>query len=330
MTRTPESIGSAQYRALTLADGLRWSFSAALVAGLGLGGFWLARDWTPPVTMAGEPEPVIMLDLAPPPAPEVAAPEVLPEPEVQPEPEPAPVEPPPPQPEPEPVVEPPPAVEPPPVVPEPIIEQPEPPPEVEPVPEPVPEPVEPPSPEPEPEPLPEPEPVPAPIPEAPAEPAPDLAFPMPATMSADLARQRAETPATPAPTRPRPKPAAEPAPKPQPQQQQAAPAPSQAAPPAVASGPSPAEWQAQVVRHLDRRKLYPREAQQAGQQGVAQVSFSIDGAGNVLSVSLAGSSGIAALDQAALDTVRRASPVPTPPAGQGNVTLTTAIRFALR
>jgi len=150
-------------------------------------------------------------------------------------------------------------------------------------------------------------------------------------MSADLQRQRRETP-TSNPTRPRATPRqTQPAPRVEPAAP--SPAPSAAPPPAAAvPGVSPEQWQQQVLRYLDRRKVYPREAQRAGQEGVARITFSIDSAGRVLSVSLAGSSGIPALDQAALDTVRGASPVPSPPAamGQGSLSLTTSIRFTLR
>jgi len=50
-------------------------------------------------------------------------------------------------------------------------------------------------------------------------------------------------------------------------------------------------------------------------QGVARVSFRIDGRGRVTSVTLAASSGNSDLDRAALRTISRAGPCPAPPPG---------------
>jgi protein TonB len=61
-----------------------------------------------------------------------------------------------------------------------------------------------------------------------------------------------------------------------------------------------------------------------------QVAFSIDRAGRVLSARLAGSSGHPALDEEAVSMIRRASPVPAPPAGfgGGTVSLAVPVRFS--
>ncbi|MFZ3182851.1 MAG: energy transducer TonB, partial [Pseudomonas sp.] len=59
---------------------------------------------------------------------------------------------------------------------------------------------------------------------------------------------------------------------------------------------------------------YPDEARRRGIQGTSQVRFNLDRNGKVLSVELAKSSGNNALDQATLAMIRRASPVPKPPA----------------
>ena len=313
MTDGGETIGSAHLAGLTLADGLRWTAATVLVAGLALAGVTLARHWTPMVNAPAAADPVILLDLAPAPPPEP-----VPEPVPAPAPE---------------------AVAPPPALPEPAVAD---------VPETVPEtapeledataaPIAPTPPEetstaetaptadpPAMPPAPEPPAAPA---VAPAEVTPQpLAMPLPATMSAALGAQRARTPAT---TRARPA---------APLRQQATPArpsPPPSPPPATAAaapGPSPAQWQSQVLRQLDRSKVYPRAAQRSGQEGVVQIGFTVDAAGRLSGIRVTGSSGIAELDQAAVDTARRASPVPRPPAamGQGNLSLTAAIRFALR
>jgi len=92
---------------------------------------------------------------------------------------------------------------------------------------------------------------------------------------------------------------------------------------------SPARWQARVASHLERRKRYPSAAKRQGQQGTAQVRFTIDASGNVKSVSLVRSSGVALLDEEVVALVRRASPVPAPPPGV-NRTIVVPIRFSMR
>jgi periplasmic protein TonB len=83
------------------------------------------------------------------------------------------------------------------------------------------------------------------------------------------------------------------------------------------------------MAHLERRKRYPAEARRAGRQGTAQVRFSIDANGNVQSVSLTSSSGVAELDAEVVALVRRASPVPAPPPGVSR-TIVVPIRFSMR
>lgn len=96
---------------------------------------------------------------------------------------------------------------------------------------------------------------------------------------------------------------------------EAAPAPKSAASvesrASKAKSVSPAKWQSRVVAWLNRHKRYPRGA--GGEQGMVNVAFAINASGSVLSVRIARSSGNAELDKAALDMVRRASPVPAPP-----------------
>lgn len=108
-------------------------------------------------------------------------------------------------------------------------------------------------------------------------------------------------------------------------------APRAAAPQANqgASSVSPARWQSRLMAHLERRKRYPSSARRARQEGVAQVRFTIDGNGNVQSVALARSSGVAELDAEVVAMVRRASPVPAPPPGVGR-TIVVPVQFNLR
>jgi len=95
---------------------------------------------------------------------------------------------------------------------------------------------------------------------------------------------------------------------------------------------SPQRWQSQVIAHINRNKRYPSSAQKRREEGVVQLQFVIDTAGNVQSSRIVRSSGFAELDQATLEMIRRASPVPAPPAdiGQSRITLTVPINFNLR
>lgn len=90
---------------------------------------------------------------------------------------------------------------------------------------------------------------------------------------------------------------------------------------AVASGAAPAPdstggqaaaaaYPGQVLRQITR--LRP---QRAPARGTVLVRFAIAGSGALADVSVAQSSGSAALDRLALDHIRRAAPFPAPPAG---------------
>jgi len=111
-----------------------------------------------------------------------------------------------------------------------------------------------------------------------------------------------------------------------------------AAPPASsasrASAPrvSPARWQSKVVAWLNRHKRYPRSARSRGEEGTVQVSFTINASGAVTGARIARSSGNSALDQAAIDMVRRASPVPAPPPqiARSSMSLSVPVSFNLR
>ncbi|MGU3495738.1 TonB family protein [Xanthobacteraceae bacterium A53D] len=92
------------------------------------------------------------------------------------------------------------------------------------------------------------------------------------------------------------------------------------------STPTPAAWQSRLMAHLERRKKYPPAARSRGERGTVFVRFSLDEGGNVLTVSLARSSGFPDLDSEVLALVRRASPVPAPPVG-ANRTVTAPVRF---
>ena len=124
--------------------------------------------------------------------------------------------------------------------------------------------------------------------------------------------------------------------QPPPPQQQAPAMPSApaAAPPPAASpspqSPSPAiaSWQQSLVAHLARFQRYPPQAR--GAQGVVTVAFRIDRQGNVVSSRIAKSSGSAVLDADALAMIKRAAPLPPPPAGiaDDDLSIVVPIRYS--
>ena len=86
-------------------------------------------------------------------------------------------------------------------------------------------------------------------------------------------------------------------------------------------------WQSLLSAHMEKFKRYPRQARSA--EGIASVGFTMDRTGRVLSTRIVRSSGSEVLDQDAMALVRRAEPLPTPPAGIGeeNLTLVAPIRY---
>jgi protein TonB len=72
-------------------------------------------------------------------------------------------------------------------------------------------------------------------------------------------------------------------------------------------------WKSELVAHLQRYKRYPSEAQARGEEGVAQLAFSVDRGGGVHNARIVRSSGSSLLDRATLELVERAQPLPAPP-----------------
>jgi len=74
-----------------------------------------------------------------------------------------------------------------------------------------------------------------------------------------------------------------------------------------------ADYGAIVLAWLERHKEYPRRAQQRRQEGVVLLFIAIDRGGRVLEARIEQSSGHDLLDQAALDMLERAAPLPPVP-----------------
>ena len=89
---------------------------------------------------------------------------------------------------------------------------------------------------------------------------------------------------------------------------------------APAPGPSAqqlaakASWEGALLSHLGKYKKYPAAAQSRGKEGLNRLRFVVDAEGKVLSYELVGRSGNADLDRATLEMIRRAQPLPKPPA----------------
>jgi periplasmic protein TonB len=91
-------------------------------------------------------------------------------------------------------------------------------------------------------------------------------------------------------------------------------------------------WQTALVRHLQQYKRYPSDAQSRGEEGVVQLSFTVDRTGHVLNREIVRSSGHRELDNEVMSMIERAQPLPPFPASmpQAKLDLTVPIRFSLQ
>lgn len=93
-----------------------------------------------------------------------------------------------------------------------------------------------------------------------------------------------------------------------------------------------ASWHRKIALQVERHKSYPITARARHQTGTAELAFTLDRNGKVLSSRVIRSSGVAALDQETIDTVRRAQPFPPPPPNMSGEAFdfTVPIRFNIR
>ncbi len=80
-------------------------------------------------------------------------------------------------------------------------------------------------------------------------------------------------------------------------------------------------WQKAIFAHIGRFKAYPEAARKRRIKGEIVLSFVLDRNGGVSGVRIATSSGTPVLDQAAIEVLRRASPLPAPPKDVGGETI---------
>jgi len=108
-------------------------------------------------------------------------------------------------------------------------------------------------------------------------------------------------------------------------------APKPADPPAGMANAADALWESQLLERLARLKRYPFAARRDGQQDVVLVRFVIDRGGQVLASDIVKSQGFALLDREARALIRRASPLPAPPADVlgAQIAMVAPIQFVL-
>jgi len=129
---------------------------------------------------------------------------------------------------------------------------------------------------------------------------------------------------------PPPSPAVERADPTPPQPETAAPKTAPAPQGSRASSNTADTWEGRVLSRLEKFRKYPGSARSARQQGVVYIRFRISREGHVLSSSLVRSSGFPALDQAALETLRRADPLPRIPADRPEqIELSVPVEFTI-
>ncbi len=175
----------------------------------------------------------------------------------------------------------------------------------------------------------------APLPSPPPDFAPtaDLAIPDPPSLTPEAPAKSAPEP-RPAPKPERAKP--RPAPQPAAPAQQAAGAGGQgaagqsgqaaAAQSGAGSAAAKAEWGASIRARIERRKSYPADA--GGATGKVTLRLVVGADGRLASVAVTKSSGVAALDRAALGAVRAAGRFPKAPRGLAESSFSLPISFA--
>ena len=85
------------------------------------------------------------------------------------------------------------------------------------------------------------------------------------------------------------------------------------------------------MAHLEKYRRYPAAARARGAQGVVKVTFRMNRAGRLLSSQIERSSGSSTLDRAAIDTLKRAQPLPPIPRNMADeIELTIDIEFFAR
>jgi periplasmic protein TonB len=109
----------------------------------------------------------------------------------------------------------------------------------------------------------------------------------------------------------------------------AAPAPGASVDPPSNTLPT---WKGILLKHLERHKRYPHEAQRSRHEGITYVRFTMSRDGRVLAARVERGAGVASLDQEGLDLLQRAQPLPPLPHDQPgeSLGLIVPIQFFMR
>lgn len=184
----------------------------------------------------------------------------------------------------------------------------------------------------------------------PAEPLPELVPPPPAPVAEPPPPEIVETPPEVKPAvvieRPKPKPKPKPKRPPRPVEQKPVETPPPPAPVPVAAPPAPAPpappsdavrnarnlWKARLLAHLEHYKRYPLEARRRHEEGVVMLRFRVAPDGRVLASRIERGVDFRALNEAVMDMIARADPVPPPPPElvDGPLEWTVPVDFNLR
>lgn len=97
---------------------------------------------------------------------------------------------------------------------------------------------------------------------------------------------------------------------------------------APASASDISAWQSEVNKMIAKKQVYPRAALRKGIEGRVRVEINVDRQGNIVAHSIKSSSGQEILDREVPKLMKRASPLPKPPAGASDSQLTMVIPLA--
>jgi protein TonB len=89
-------------------------------------------------------------------------------------------------------------------------------------------------------------------------------------------------------------------------------------------------WKGRLLRHLERHKQYPSDAQRSRHEGITYIHFTMTRDGRVLAARVERTAGIASLDREGLDLLQRAQPLPPLPADQPGETLALVVPVQFR
>jgi len=97
-----------------------------------------------------------------------------------------------------------------------------------------------------------------------------------------------------------------------------------------ASPAAKASYAKKLLRHVERRKRYPRAAAGKRISGATRLAITINRSGSLVGARVTGSSGHRVLDDAAVATARRAAPFPRPPQGVGGSTISFSVTLRFK